>query len=754
MAELTEKDGFSRVFEAELKAIGTKKPEVVSPESGKPTAALGLRGLALSGGGIRSATFSLGVMQALAGAGLLGKFHYMSTVSGGGYMGSALTWLTGAKSPEEPLPTFGLGPEDFPFGTGDPAEPSDSDDLSDSEKMLRFLRQHGNYLTPGNGITLMSGIVVVLRGVVLNLMVWLPLFVAVLWLLLAIGPALVELFPVFEKTHGLFTLIFFGGVALALVIVAAFLIYSLRTRLTRRKKPANRYGWRRGFEKCIRRILVLASIMLVVGSIPEVHSFLGEQFREAGGLGAFLVGGCTSVWAFMRTAKKKGGVVPIGVIASVAVVLVTFGLVLICYQTAFWVYSEAPVPTWSSPRFVVFAVLFVVALVTGRFVNLNHITLNRFYRDRLMETFLPDIGSALNNDTGPAVKANRARLHEVWRAETSRGPYPLINTNVVLVDSDDRTRQNRGGDNFILSPLYCGGEAMEWWKTEDFKPDGREKGSMTLATAMAISGAAANPDTGVGGSGLTRSPVVSFLMAFFNVRLGYWAANPGKEDVRRPVNHFDAARAELGIVGPAGYREDCRYIQLSDGGHFENLGLYELIRRRVKLIVAVDASADREFSFGDLQVALRRCAQDFGVRIEFPYKGNKPNDLIPVSDAGYPVGSRIARKGHIVGRIIYPDGDEPGTLIFIKTVMIKRLRLEVKGYRGANPDFPDQSTADQFFDDEQFEAYRELGYRIAGNMIRDLETSCPFDAPGLRDFIPLKSPNGGSDERREGGETQ
>jgi hypothetical protein len=158
-----------------------------------------LTGLALSGGGIRSATFALGVLQALAHHDLLRRFDYLSTVSGGGYIGTSLTWLTsrsvadhpGAgddeidaaeadhRPPPFPRRGFGLGPSDpeeafgagavapapFPYGTDDPRTAREPDRPRAEGAMLRYLRQHGNYLTPGKGITLTSVIVVLLRGV-------------------------------------------------------------------------------------------------------------------------------------------------------------------------------------------------------------------------------------------------------------------------------------------------------------------------------------------------------------------------------------------------------------------------------------------------------------------------------------------------------------------------------------------------------------------------------------------------------------
>ncbi len=161
-----------------------------------------------------------------------------------------------------------------------------------------------------------------------------------------------------------------------------------------------------------------------------------------------------------------------------------------------------------------------------------------------------------------------------------------------------------------------------------------------------------------------------------------------------------------------------------------------MIRRRAKLVICCDGAADPEFGFGDLQILVRRIGTDFGVRITFDEK-NRLEELIsrepdpekvqardPDTDA-YPVGVKFANRGFVVGKIIYPPrqgeaSETEGTLILLKTNMIEGLGLTLKGYKGAHPDFPDESTADQFFDEEQFEAYRELGYEIAKRMIDDI----------------------------------
>jgi hypothetical protein len=160
-------------------------------------------------------------------------------------------------------------------------------------------------------------------------------------------------------------------------------------------------------------------------------------------------------------------------------------------------------------------------------------------------------------------------------------------------------------------------------------------------------------------------------------------------------------------------------LQLSDGGHFDNLGIYELIRRRTRLIVACDGTADPEFGFSDFITLLARIEADFGARIVFN-PGSGLEVFMPSTAAGFPRNMQLAQRGFTVGKIRYSDGSE-GDLIYVTTTLFSGLDLATLGYKAGNPDFPDQTTADQFFDEAQFEAYRRLGYSVGEAVLGDGE---------------------------------
>jgi hypothetical protein len=141
------------------------------------------------------------------------------------------------------------------------------------------------------------------------------------------------------------------------------------------------------------------------------------------------------------------------------------------------------------------------------------------------------------------------------------------------------------------------------------------------------------------------------------------------------------------------------YVCLSDGGHFDNMGLYELVRRRCSYIVLGDGEQDQDATCEGLANAIRRCRIDFGVEITI----NITNLTQKQKDKD---------STHVVkGDIIYPGSNqEKGTLIYIKTTLSGDEPVDIREYAMANPDFPQESTGDQFFDEAQFESYRKLGY--------------------------------------------
>jgi hypothetical protein len=248
-------------------------------------------------------------------------------------------------------------------------------------------------------------------------------------------------------------------------------------------------------------------------------------------------------------------------------------------------------------------------------------------------------------------------------------------------------------------------------------------GTMSLATAVAASGAAVNPHAACAGKGATRTPLVSFMLAFFGVRLGYWVPNPSR--ARRcslarwflwPNLLFPGIRQ--GILG-SGLHERARFLELTDGGHFDNTGIYELVRRACGTIVLSLASADPAHSMADLANAIERIRVDFGVYIYFAdmLDGLHPKEADSTTSA-LERSLSISDTGYSIGTIEYP-GKTLGKLIVLKSSIIKHLPIDTIVYAAQHNLYPNEPTANQFFTEEQFEAYRESGYHITKRMLND-----------------------------------
>ncbi len=521
--------------------------------------------------------------------------------------------------------------------------------------------------------------------------------------------------------------------------------------------------------------LAAGAVALLAATLPWVWRYLsylldaqaGEKLPGTFAALASAIGGALALIGKMRGvlggAEQKPSLLR-GVWMSLAGVAFVYGIFLLAYIAALSL-VEMPVPAgwqwigsclaWLGVNIGAFwpGVVLILALVATFLINVNHAAQHRLYRDRLMEVFCAEEDALTRCAWAPAMRANSRDgwLRNLRRVER---PFHLINAAILTTDSPDRRFRGRGGDNFILSPLYCGSDATGWAKTAACMP------TMSVATAAAISGAALNAHTGPHGTGLLRNKAYAAVLSFLGLHLGYWARNPAlyKDAARAPVASDWMSRAAKmvgwrsdkfvnlpklkfanllipGLSGVSGIElnERGHFVQLSDGGHFENLAIYELIRRKVDFLWVSDAGQDGGFSFEDLSNAIERVRVDFGVNIRFPYDAHDLTHLIPGSveaegkaSQNFAAEYQLATRGYAIGIIQYPAGPggervEDGTIVYVKSTLTRFLPGDLYGYKARNADFPHQTTLDQFFDEEQFEAYRELGYRLASKLFRDIE---------------------------------
>jgi hypothetical protein len=346
------------------------------------------------------------------------------------------------------------------------------------------------------------------------------------------------------------------------------------------------------------------------------------------------------------------------------------------------------------------ALLAAVALGASYFINVNRFSLHAVYRNRLIRAFLGPARASADRDPDPFTgfdERDNFPLAELpTRAEnaSARPLFHAVNMALNIVDGDNLAWQERKAESFVATPLHCGNPIVGFAPTAQY---GGADG-MTLGTAMAISGAAASPNMGY-----HSSRIVGFLMMLFNVRLGWWLGNPrgGAKVYQREAPRFSApviANELLGRTTDLG-----TYIYLSDGGHFENLGIYEMVRRRCRLILVSDAGCDPDCVLEDLGNAVRKIWIDLGIRIEFDDIGVAARKTPPVE------GVYCA-----LGRIHYPENADgkPGILVYVKPGFHGTEPPDVRSYAAANPAFPHQTTADQWFSESQMESYRRLGSYI------------------------------------------
>lgn len=308
-----------------------------------------------------------------------------------------------------------------------------------------------------------------------------------------------------------------------------------------------------------------------------------------------------------------------------------------------------------------------------------------------------------------------------------RGPLPLICATLNLAQGEELAWQERKAESFTLGPRHCGSQ------TTGYRPTERFAGGLSLGTATAISGAALSPNMGY-----HSEPAITALLTVFNVRLGAWVGNPRRTSWTRfspRVGLWHLLHEALGRTNARSH-----YVYLSDGGHFENLGAYELIRRRCRFILLCDAGADPDFGLVDLGNLVRKVRIDLGVRIDIDVRALRPQGDDRRSARHVAVGK--IRYGDVdrVGGTKASDADDrqfnadndDGILVYIKPVMTGDEPADLLNYSKLHPTFPHQSTLDQFFTESQFESYRALGYHsLKAAMSEDALFTFRKRAPGL-----------------------
>jgi hypothetical protein len=662
-------------------------------------------GIALSGGGIRSATINLGFLRTLNLFKILEKADYLSTVSGGGYTGAYI---------QATLKKEGMYDELF------------------DEEHLEHLRRYGAYLIPGqNNWEKLWNTLLLIIGFLAS------------WLMSLLSPAvaLVGIYTIFK-------------------IITSLDIFELWS-------PETSGLW-----------VVLK---------PAIYVLLGV-------LGLHFIGNL--VFNFHLSVSKFFNKIESIIAIAILAFLVVWVIVVFDPNDAL----EGDEYFWSG-------LILVATLIAGFFLNPNSLSFHRFYRKQLADAFLAHSKEFKNMLLKNVFKIDEPRNNYV-------APYPLINTclNLQNPGGDDKFKGAKASDYFLLSPEWCGSKLSGYVKTAEF-PGFKH---MTLPAALTISAAAVNP-----GMGIYSSKLLSILMTLFNARLGFWVNNPSFKPpkwvpsfaaywVWWPLFFYYELSSKIGTKNSK--------LNISDGGHIENLAVYELLRRRCRLILAVDAGADPESTFADLENLSIRARNELGIDICFR-PGEDPVDIIrPRPSSGYAqkrfavadllkiweefdvkdengeqvfyeknikegggekkekiklealvnyfyskqnpamlkfrvdlkadrgldfteerfdqlqeiavdaVKAKLAEKQGMLGK----QKIKVGTLVYIKSSVTsprklyvpeydangeKNTQFDTFKYKIYHPEFPHESTADQFFDPVQWESYYQLGQYIATDIL-------------------------------------
>jgi len=375
---------------------------------------------------------------------------------------------------------------------------------------------------------------------------------------------------------------------------------------------------------------------------------------------------------------------------------------------------------------------FCVAFFVAWCVDVNTFSLHGMYANRLIRCYLGasrpkgrlrDLrGGAPTGVDGPVRRPNpvtgfdpnddmdvsQLRIGSV-PAESAEepywGPYLLINTAMNLAQGDELAWQERKAESFVLSAGHCGSKSTGYRclvypsNPADAAPD-----ALGLGSSVALSGAAVSPNMGY-----HSSPPLTALLTIFNVRLGGWVANPKYSMTTGSGPTFGLLYLWKELFGRT--NSNSSYVYLSDGGHFDNMGVYELVRRRCRFIVLCDGEADPTYTFDGLSRLIRNCRVDFGINIDI------------VTDSLRRKGPLMYSESHVaVGLIHYEElggTAEPGILIYIKASLTGCEPCDVLNYKFDHEEFPHESTVDQFFTESQFESYRALGCHIAIEVFHD-----------------------------------
>ncbi|MFZ4285702.1 hypothetical protein [Variovorax sp. HJSM1_2] len=819
-------------------------------------------GLALSGGGVRSATFALGLMRGLAQSGRpaggaqaapslpeptvdlltglptvsatttdpgpLERVDYLSTVSGGGYVGAMygrLMQRVGMARAQELMASSG-------------------------SVVLEWLRRNGRYLTPSGSRDTGIAVVTYLRAwlaihvefmfacMLLGLLViaphlwqhsyqlldplgwsrWFsPWWTLAAWVWVLLSPGLIvgywtardapersdALRRILRPLKSGFLLLVLAVVAWILwgtlgegdgldpvrhgmnwslvaccgltSVVAGQLGVMLWMGVTRESYALNVARVRNGLTRALRWVMLAALALVGLGALDLLSWWILEEFLTdnnvwlwrgvgVGSIGLVLLRALMQPLQQIAADTTRRAVEWLPRLLNIGSIIGLLALVTAWTVVLQWfVFAPDPfvglrdVPAWMRASLLALAWAGWMLTTGGNAQMANTSSLHSFYRARLTRAYLAvgnpqrsiDPEHPRKTDVTTVVEGDDTRLAH-YRPEAAGGPIHLINTCLNQTRDDQSGLYNADRKGTAVTATWRGFEIGP----REFMALADDYDAGTLGRWVAVSGAAASP-----GAGSYTARGLALLVYFLGVRLGYWMRAPRERAALRWLSHLawrcwpkplmlssEASATFFGLDRPWWY--------LSDGGHFENTGVYPLLKRELDFIILSDASCDARYEFADLENLVRKARIDFGAEIDF-YNQHEAARLFATESPDLTVLSpedmadNHSCRGVMIARIRYRERPGPmgadgrpgpayrpeGTLLVVKPNLHDALDVDLLAYAQKHQSFPHESTGDQSFDEAQWESYHRLGEDFGRVLSNDWLSRLPgWLAPAQHDM--------------------
>ncbi|MXP21454.1 hypothetical protein GIY30_08830 [Gordonia sp. HNM0687] len=748
--------------------------------------------ICLSGGGVRSASVALGAMQSLTGRGAGDvRPDYVVSVSGGGYTAGAFLQAMRRNAPKR-----GAWPKGMQamYRADDVERPPLDDLFAEGSEEYDYIRRRSSYIADSPA-EMIAALVIIAKNMLLSLTIlFTPAVIAgVLAGLVYAYIPMAAIVPVPDDTAAaspepehaslapnstatLWVLGVLGAICFLLLVVAGY------TEARSASERGERWRGRLSraavcFAVAVAVIAVLtvvapglmrladttltssaagiawsASAVALLNYVAVLAAILWRNRGAVGKLFAGLKG--------KADAPRKG--VPRGAL-QLLLVLLTLTVVLLTWFATFggvgaWTFdtvvahpvdqaaqtrdmlSGNPVTGGQTDRSSVWWVLSIAVIlaVTLSFYDVTSSSLQPFYRRRLARAFaVRRMRSTDNPGQVTALPYPSSESTELTDFDEPDATPHFVFAAAATISGSEKPAAGLNAVPFAFGTDYVGGPDVGWVSTHTLQrlAPPRIRRDLTVQAAVAVSGAAFASAMGRMGSGYQK------LFAISGARLGTWLPNPMflAASAQQPKNwawphglpRYRGAgylyREVLGINSARG-----RLLQISDGGHYENLGLVEALRRRCTTIVCIDASGDTPPNLSTLADAVRLARAELGVTFTFPEVGGSDEhtamNLAPGSGEPFDpdedfeaLNARITQGCVVTATITYPPLDgrpTTGRLILAKAVLWQNCPDWLMTYANTNPVFPHDSTSDQWFDEGQFAAYTELGRLIGAEALR------------------------------------